>query len=55
MRRIAEIRADLSAANEALRNAEGEQAVREAIDKVNGLIRELEAAEAAEAAARALA
>ena len=55
MRKIAEIRADLSAANEALRNAEGEQAVREAIDKVNGLIRELEAAEAAEAAARALA
>ena len=55
MRRIAEIRADLSAANEALRNAEGEQAVREAIDKVNGLIRELEAAEAAEAAERALA
>ena len=55
MRRIAEIRADLSAANEALRSAEGEQAVREAIDKVNGLIRELEAAEAAEAAARALA
>lgn len=55
MRRIAEIRADLSAANEALRSAEGEQAVREAIDKVNGLIRELEAAEAAEAAERALA
>ena len=55
MRKIAEIRADLSAANEALRSAEGEQAVREAIDKVNGLIRELEAAEAAEAAARALA
>ena len=55
MRKIAEIRADLSAANEALRNAEGEQAVREAIDKVNGLIREIEAAEAAEAAARALA
>lgn len=55
MRKIAEIRADLSAANEALRNAEGEQAVREAIDKVNGLIRELEAAEAAEAAERALA
>ena len=55
MRRIAEIRADLSAANEALRNAEGEQAVREAIDKVNGLICELEAAEAAEAAERALA
>ena len=55
MKKIAEIRADLSAANEALRNAEGEQAVREAIDKVNGLIRELEAAEAAEAAERALA
>ena len=55
MRKIAEIRADLSAANEALRNAEGEQAVREAIDKVNGLICELEAAEAAEAAERALA
>ena len=55
MRKISEIRADLSAANEALRSAEGEQAVREAIDKVNGLIRELEAAEAAEAAERALA
>ena len=55
MRKIAEIRADLSAANEALRSAEGEQAVREAIDKVNGLIRGLEAAEAAEAAERALA
>lgn len=55
MRKISEIRADLSAANEALRSAEGEQAVREAIDKVNGLIRELEAAETAEAAARALA
>lgn len=55
MRKIAEIRADLSAANQALRNAQGEQVVREAIDKVNALISELEAAEAAEAANRALA
>lgn len=55
MRRIAEIRAELRTANEALRNAQGEQAVREAIEKVNGLLSELEQAEAAEAADRALA